>query len=183
MAGVTPLPVPADPRGPVSRSIDLVRRTWERRSWYFGAAVAACCIAAPFMSAGYVALLFSPKHVGNTPGQVLADVVNATVLMLVLSVADTAVEEGARMRRTYAIALVVGALVASLVQWEMLELLDIRTYMRRVVMPLPYRLTQIAFVAASNLMVGGLLLWVHVQWREGRRSAQALHRGESLLDA
>jgi hypothetical protein len=78
------------------------------------------------------------------------------------------------MRRTYAIALVVGAFVASLVQWEMLEALDIRTYMRRVqhAPPVPADADRRSS-PLPNLMVGGLLLWVHVQWREGRRSAHA----------
>jgi hypothetical protein len=178
MAAVPPLPLPDAPRSLAARAIALVRDTWARRSWYFAGAVAAYCIVAPFVSAGYVALLLSPMHIGHAPGQLLADVVNATVLMLFLSLADTAVEEGARMRRTYAVALIAGSLVASLVQWHMLEAFDIDTFLRRLNMPVESRRVQMAFVAVSNLMVGGLLLWVHVQWRETRRSAQALHQGE-----
>src|SRR5262245_52372821 len=126
MSSAAPLRLPGAPRGPLVRGMALVKQTWARRSWYFAGAVAAYCIAAPFMSAGYIAFLFDPRHVAYAPGQLLADVMNATVLMLVLSLADTAVLQGARMRHTYAIGLVAGALIASLVQWELLEALDIR---------------------------------------------------------
>ena len=156
----------------------LLRRTWDRRGWYFAGAVAAFCLIAPFVSTGYVVFLLKPRWLAEAPFQLLADLVDATVLMLVLSVADTAVEQGARARRTYALGLLGGALLASVLQWQMLEALGVGTFLRNMNMPLSHRRTQMGFVATSNLVVGGLLLWVHVQWRAARRTAQDLHRGE-----
>jgi len=178
VAYVAPAARPSGLRGAAALGADLVRRTWARRSWYGVGAVVAFCVMAPFLSTGYVALLLSPKWSAGASVQLLADFINGALLMLVLSVADTAVLDGAKPRRTYGVALVGGALLASVLQWQLLKVLGIGTIGRGMYFPASHGRTPIGFAAASNLMVGGLLLWIHVQWRAAREGAQALHRAE-----
>jgi len=178
VSSTAPVALPSRAGGAGAQALALLRRTWARRSWYGAGAVAAVFLTAPFLSTGYIALMLSPRWFATVPAQVFADLVNAALLVLVLSVADTAVEGGARALRTYALGLAAGALMASVLQWELLEALGMGTFLRSMHLPVEHRRMQMGFVVVSNLMVGGLLLWVHVQWRAARRGAQALHRAE-----
>jgi hypothetical protein len=177
------MPPRSEPRAPGLPGVELLRRTWARRSWYALAAILAIWLATPFLSTGYIVLFLKPKMIETMPAQMLGDFVNATLLVLALCVADTAVVGGARPWRTYVLGLLVGALLASVLQWHLLEALGMPTFSRRMSAPVEHRRLQMAFMAASDLMVGGLFLWVHVQWRASRLAAQAAHRAEHARHA
>ena len=117
MSSTAPVALPSRAGGAGAQALALLRRTWARRSWYGAGAVAAVFLTAPFLSTGYIALMLSPRWFATVPAQVFADLVNAALLVLVLSVADTAVEGGARALRTYALGLAAGALMASVLLW------------------------------------------------------------------
>ena len=173
-AGVS-LPVPAL-RGGVAH---LVRRSWQRRSAYGLLAVAAVVLVAPFLSYAYV---LNPGAV-RLDASLLARLLNAAVLVGALALADTAVLGGARPLRSYAVALLAGAVLGAVLQWHLLEWLAIGTPGRPMHLPIEQRRTQMLYALAGNLMVGATLTWLHVEWRAARRAADAMRSAQRELMA
>lgn len=176
MSAGLPLTVPALHGGGLLR---LARLTWQRRSGYGLLAMAAVVLIGPFLSYAYV---LSPGAV-RLDVSVLARLLNAAILVCALAMADTAVVHGARPVRSYVAGLLLGGVLGAVLQWHVLEWLAVGTPGRPLDLPVHERRTQMLYALAGNLMLGALLTWLHVEWRAGRRAADAMRGAQRELMA